>query len=99
MVGLLTHLRLILLPKETSNAEGLAMLLRKFVPTTAVFFLVTSLPAHAYLDPGTGSIIVQSLIGGIAAASTLAGIYLEQVKSFVRRILGKGGPEERGGAQ
>jgi hypothetical protein len=75
------------------------MFVRKFVPTVAVFVLMTSLPAHAYLDPGTGSIIVQSLIGGIAAASTLAGIYLDQVKTFVRRVLGKGGPEETGGAK
>ncbi len=27
-----------------------------------------TVPAHAYIDPGTASIILQSIIGGIAAA-------------------------------
>ena len=29
---------------------------------------VFTAPAHAYIDPGTASIILQSVIGGIAAA-------------------------------
>ena len=29
-------------------------------------------PAHAYLDPGTGSIILQGLLAGIAAAMAAA---------------------------
>ena len=45
----------------------------------AVFY--TS-PAHAYLDPGTGSIILQGLLAGIAAAMAAAGLYWARLKSF-----------------
>ncbi len=34
---------------------------------TAVVFAATTAPAHAYLDPGTGSLLLQGLIGGTAA--------------------------------
>lgn len=39
-------------------------------------------PAHAYLDPGTGSIILQGLLAGIAAAMAAAGLYWARLKSF-----------------
>jgi hypothetical protein len=39
-------------------------------------------PAHAYLDPGTGSIILQGLLAGIAAAMAAAGLYWARVKNF-----------------
>lgn len=32
-------------------------------------------PAHAYLDPGTGSLILQGLIAGIVAAGVVARLY------------------------
>ena len=34
--------------------------------------------AFAYLDPGTGSIIIQALIAGVAAA----GLFFREVKNF-----------------
>ncbi|MCI3953914.1 MAG: hypothetical protein K0R53_3414 [Burkholderiales bacterium] len=40
-------------------------------------------PAHAYLDPGTGSIILQSLIGAVAAGLVLGRTYLYQVKGWL----------------
>jgi hypothetical protein len=39
-------------------------------------------PAHAYLDPGTGSIILQGLLAGIAAAMAAAGLYWARLKNF-----------------
>ena len=39
-------------------------------------------PAYAYLDPGTGSILLQGLIGGIAAAIAFLSIYWQKVKAF-----------------
>lgn len=47
--------------------------------------------AHAYLDPGTASIILQGIIGGIAAAAAAGAIYWQRVKSFFSRTLGRGG--------
>ncbi len=32
-------------------------------------------PAHAYLDPGTGSMIVQLLLGGVAGALVIGKLY------------------------
>lgn len=40
-------------------------------------------PAHAYLDPGTGSIVLQSLIGAVAAGLVLGRSYLYQVKGWL----------------
>jgi hypothetical protein len=39
-------------------------------------------PAYAYLDPGTGSIILQGIIGSIAAGVAIIGIYWQKVKAF-----------------
>ena len=32
-------------------------------------------PAHAYLDPGTGSMLVQLLLGGVAGALVIGKLY------------------------
>ena len=40
-----------------------------------------ALPAHAYVDPGTGSFIFQAVIGGILAATVA-------IKVFWKRIIG-----------
>lgn len=42
-------------------------------------------PAWAYLDPGTGSIILQLLLGGVAGVAMVAKLYWHRVKSFFRR--------------
>ena len=39
-------------------------------------------PAYAYLDPGTGSMLLQGLIGGIAATIAFLSIYWQKVKAF-----------------
>ena len=39
-------------------------------------------PAYAYLDPGTGSMLVQGLIGGIAVVMSFFSIYWQKVKTF-----------------
>ena len=42
--------------------------------------------AWAYLDPGTGSLILQSLIAGIAGAMVVIRLYWEKLKLYVTRI-------------
>ncbi len=39
-------------------------------------------PAYAYLDPGTGSMLVQMLLGGVAGAMVIGKLYWHQVKAF-----------------
>jgi hypothetical protein len=41
-----------------------------------------SAAAHAYLDPGTGTILVQSLLAGIAGAVAILSLYWQRVKAF-----------------
>lgn len=44
--------------------------------------------AHAYLDPGTGSLILQLILGGAIAAAAAIRLYWERTKAIVRRLLG-----------
>ena len=39
-------------------------------------------PAYAYLDPATGSMLVQGLIGGAAVVMSFLSIYWQKVKAF-----------------
>ena len=39
-------------------------------------------PAHAYLDPGTGSMLVQILLGGLAGVLVIGKLYWHRVKAF-----------------
>ena len=52
------------------------------------FFLFTS-SAHAYLDPGTGSIILQAIVGAFAAFVSTLYIFWEKVKIFFRKFFKK----------
>tara|TARA_Y100001970_G_C13990920_1_gene728176 strand:- start:331 stop:558 length:228 start_codon:yes stop_codon:yes gene_type:complete len=45
--------------------------------------------SYAYLDPGTGSIILQAIIGFIAAGITTISIYWSKFKSLISRIFNK----------
>jgi hypothetical protein len=38
----------------------------------------------AYLDPGSGSIILQAIIGGVAAAAVTAKLYWARLLKFLR---------------
>ena len=55
----------------------------------------TSTPAHAYLDPGTGSMILQMLLGGVAGAAVAGKFYWHRLRS----LLGfKAAPAEKQGS-
>jgi hypothetical protein len=38
----------------------------------------------AYLDPGTGSLLLQLIAGGVAAVAVAAKVYWRRLKSFLR---------------
>ena len=46
--------------------------------------------AFAYLDPGTGSIILQGLIAGAIGTAALARMYWTRLKDIVRRTFASG---------
>ena len=39
-------------------------------------------PAYAYLDPGTGSMLVQLLLGGVAGVLVVGKLYWHRIKVF-----------------
>ena len=45
--------------------------------------------AYAYIDPATGSMIVQAVIAVVAAASVTLGIFWSRVRSFLSRFFGR----------
>ena len=52
--------------------------------------------AYAYLDPGTGSIIVQGIIGAIAGGLVVGRMYWHKFKSFFSRAkAGTAGSDQR----
>ena len=57
--------------------------------TVATLGLVIASPSHAYLDPGTGSIILQGLLAGIAVGIGLVRHYWQQCKLFFARLTGR----------
>ena len=43
--------------------------------------------AHAYLDPGTGSYMLQFLIAGVLAFFFIAKLYFYKLKAFFKKII------------
>ena len=60
-----------------------------FLNLIIVFFLVFISPANAYLDPGSGSIILQAILGFIAASIATLSFYWNKVKLFLKKIFKK----------
>ena len=48
-----------------------------------------ALPAHAYVDPGTGSMAIQFIIGGIVAAAFMVKTYYYELKRRIARLFGR----------
>jgi len=56
--------------------------MKKILFTSFIFIIFINNNAFAYLDPGTGSIILQALVGAIAAGATYCSMYWQKIKSF-----------------
>ena len=54
-----------------------------------IFFLINPSIAYAYLDPGTGSIILQALVSIIAAIAAFFSLARYKVKEFFKSLLKK----------
>jgi hypothetical protein len=53
------------------------------------FFLCALTPAHAYLDPSSGGMLLQILLGGFAGLFAVGKIYWQNVKDFFARFLSR----------
>ena len=51
------------------------------------FFIINN--AYAYLDPGTGSIILQAILGAIAAGVSYCAFYWNKIKNFFKKLFKK----------
>ena len=52
-----------------------------------VFFMISNpfTIAHAYLDPGSGSMLLQLLLGGVTGIVVIVKLYWQRVKGFFHR--------------
>ncbi len=57
---------------------------RNFVVAMSAIFVCIGIttPAYAYLDPGTGSLLLQGLIATLAAAAATGSIYWGKIRAF-----------------
>ena len=53
------------------------------------FLLVFVRPALAYIDPGTGSMVVQAVLAAIAACAVGMGVFRRRFKDFWGRLFGR----------
>jgi hypothetical protein len=52
---------------------------------TVMVFATLANPAHAYLDPGTASLILQSILGAIGAGFVILSMYWRKVVDFFKK--------------
>lgn len=67
----------------------------------ALAWLSGTSPAYAYLDPGTGGMILQLLLGGAAGALVVGKLYFSKIKAFCTSIFKRDGtaPEHEDGGE
>ena len=51
-----------------------------------IYFLLMQSTVHAYLDPGTGGLIIQAILGFIAAAGATIAVYWKKFKEIFQKI-------------
>jgi hypothetical protein len=63
--------------------------MNRLIPLTFVILILNTNYAYAYLDPGTGSIILQAILGAIAAGLTFFTNFWLKVKNFFKKFFKK----------
>lgn len=51
-------------------------------------------PNYAYIDPGTGSYVIQILIAAFVSISFAIKIFWKKIKAFLQKLFKKNGHEE-----
>lgn len=72
-------------PFIMNKRPRLSALAARALSAGAFIFLFSTTPAHAYLDPGMGSLLLQTVIGGIAGLALVLKIYWHRIKRFFFR--------------
>lgn len=61
-----------------------------------IIYLFSASAAHAYVDPGSGSVIVTTVLGLLAAVSYTFRKYFYKLKGFISRDKSGTEPENKG---
>ena len=59
--------------------------LHKKVFILIFFYFILISRANAYIDPGSGSIILQAIVGALAAGSLTIKFYWSKIKNFFKK--------------
>lgn len=59
--------------------------MKKFILPLALLTVLAPANAYAYLDPGTGSMVLQALLAGVAGLVVLVKMYWHRFTAFFRR--------------
>jgi hypothetical protein len=71
------------------NLESMSRRNRRFLPLPIFLLLISPVTlqlAYGYLDPGTGSYILQLLIGGLLGGLFAVGLFWKRVLAFLKRV-------------
>ena len=61
-----------------------------FISAPCLFSLLVFVnQAHAYIDPATGSMVIQAVLAVVAAAAVSIGIFWGRVKLFLSGLFGR----------
>ena len=56
-----------------------------FLAVLSALLILAPIPVFAYLDPGTGSMIIQGIIGAIVGLLVVGKLYWQKIVSFFSR--------------
>ncbi len=63
--------------------------MKKYLFYIVALYVLLNTDAYAYLDPGSGSMILQAILGFIAAALATVSYYWEKVKTLLSKFFRK----------
>lgn len=61
----------------------------KIVVLSLIFFLIFQNKSYAYLDPGTGSMLLQAIAAGIVGLLTWVSFARQKIKEILTRLKNK----------
>jgi hypothetical protein len=71
--------------------------MKKKIKFLILLFLVSTVWCYGYIDPGTGSYLVQIIIATVVGVSLGVKIFWKKIKGFLAHFFSKGGtPTDRG---
>ncbi len=71
-----------------SGVKDLSFLLK--IPILIfLLYLVFPLSAYAYLDPGTGSYIIQIIIASLAGGAYLIAVFRDKIRAFITGLFSR----------